>query len=84
MTTHSSVLAWRIPWTEEPGGLQSVGSQTVGHAGVTDPHKGVRGDGTCLCFLYARRLFAFLSLPATERALCWVSPSFRHFLAVWL
>ena len=28
---HSSVLAWRIPWTEEPGGLQSVGSQRVGH-----------------------------------------------------
>ena len=28
---HSSTLAWRIPWTEEPGGLQSVGSQRVGH-----------------------------------------------------
>ena len=27
MTTHSSTLAWRIPWTEEPGGLQSMGSQ---------------------------------------------------------
>ena len=31
MATHSSVLAWRIPWTEEPGGLQSIGSQRVGH-----------------------------------------------------
>ena len=29
--THSSFLAWRIPWTEEPGGLQSMGSQGVGH-----------------------------------------------------
>ena len=28
---HSSILAWEIPWTEEPGGLQSVGSQRVGH-----------------------------------------------------
>ena len=28
---HSSILAWRIPWTEEPGGLQSLGSQRVGH-----------------------------------------------------
>ena len=28
MTTHSSILAWRIPWTEEPGGLQSMGSQS--------------------------------------------------------
>jgi len=31
MATHSSILAWRIPWTEEPGGPQSVGSQRVGH-----------------------------------------------------
>ena len=31
MATHSSILAWRIPWTEEPGRLQSMGSQTVGH-----------------------------------------------------
>ena len=31
MATHSSILAWRIPWTEEPGGLQSTGSQRVGH-----------------------------------------------------
>ena len=29
--THSSILAWRIPWTEEPGGLHPVGSQRVGH-----------------------------------------------------
>ena len=31
MATHSSILAWRIPWTEEPGGLQPMGSQKVGH-----------------------------------------------------
>ena len=31
MATHSSILAWRIPWTKEPGRLQSVGSQRVGH-----------------------------------------------------
>ena len=31
MATHSSILACRIPWTEEPGGLQSMGSQRVGH-----------------------------------------------------
>ena len=31
MATHSSILAWRIPWKEEPGGLQSLGSQRVGH-----------------------------------------------------
>ena len=31
MAIHSSILAWRIPWTEEPGKLQSMGSQKVGH-----------------------------------------------------
>ena len=31
MATHSSILAQRIPWTEEPGGLQSIGAQRVGH-----------------------------------------------------
>ena len=31
MATHTSILAWRIPWTEEPGGLQSTESQRVGH-----------------------------------------------------
>ena len=31
MATHFSILAWKIPWTEEPGGLQSMGSQRVGH-----------------------------------------------------
>ena len=31
MGTHSSILAWRIPWTEEPGGLQAMGSRRVGH-----------------------------------------------------
>ena len=31
MATLSSILAWRIPWTQEPGGLQSMGSQRVGH-----------------------------------------------------
>ena len=31
MATHSSILAWRIPWTEEPGGLRSTGSQRVRH-----------------------------------------------------
>ena len=31
MAAHSSILTWRIPWTGEPGGLQSVGSQKVGH-----------------------------------------------------
>ena len=39
MVTHSSILAWRIPWTEESGGLQSMGSQRVGHDWATSLHK---------------------------------------------
>ena len=35
MATHSSILAWKIPWMEEPGRLQSMGSQRVGHDWVT-------------------------------------------------
>ena len=31
MANHSNILSWEIPWTEEPGGLQSMGSQRVGH-----------------------------------------------------
>ena len=34
MAIHSSILFWRIPWTEKPGGLWSVGSQTVGHGQI--------------------------------------------------
>ena len=36
MATHFSILDWRIPWTEEPGGLQSMGLQKVGHDSVTN------------------------------------------------
>ena len=38
MVPHSSILAWRTPWAEEPGGLQSVGSQRAGHDCVTNTH----------------------------------------------
>ena len=38
MATHCSILAWRIPWTEEPGGLQSMGSQRVRHDWATLTH----------------------------------------------
>ena len=44
MATHSSILAWRIPWTEETGGLQSLGSQRVRHNCVINT--GQQGDQT--------------------------------------
>ena len=45
MATHSSILAWRIPWTEEPGGLQSMGSQRVRQDGVTNTLHSVLRSG---------------------------------------
>ena len=45
MTTHSSILAWRIPWTEEPGRLQSTGSLRVGHDWVTSLSLSCIGEG---------------------------------------
>ena len=43
IATHSSILDWRIPWTEEPGGLQSMGSKRIGHNWVTNAHRFVIG-----------------------------------------
>ena len=42
MATHSSILAWEIPWTEEPGGLQSMGSQRIRHNLVTKQQQQLR------------------------------------------
>ena len=41
VATHSSILSWEIPWTEEPDGLQSMGSQRVGHDLVTERESGL-------------------------------------------
>ena len=43
MASHSSILAWRIPWTEEPGGLQSMGLQRLGH-NCDRAHTGTHAD----------------------------------------
>ena len=58
MATHSSILAWRIPWTEEPGGLQSMGPQRVRHDLATSlsflsffsviVHIGSDAEGNCM------------------------------------
>ena len=54
MATHSSVLTWKIPWTKEPGGLQSMGSQRVGRpeqAHIRCRIKTNEGERSCLSFL---------------------------------
>ena len=45
MAPHSSTLAWKIPWTEEPGGLQSMGLHTVGHDRTTSLSLSCIGEG---------------------------------------
>ena len=50
VATHSSILAWRIPWTEEPGRLRSTGSQRVGHDWYDSPHIHLRlQQHVCAC-----------------------------------
>ena len=41
MATHASILAWKFPWTEEPGGLQSMGSQRIRHDRVSKQNKDI-------------------------------------------
>ena len=62
MATHSSVLAWRIPWTEEPCGLQSMGSQGVGHNLNDLIHTQRDLNRNCQCIL-CTVLGAFCHLP---------------------
>ena len=49
MATHSSILAWRAPWTEEPGELQFTGSQRVGHDLATKPPPPCDFAHHCVC-----------------------------------
>ena len=51
MATHSSILAWRIPWKEQPGGLQSMGSQRVGHDRVINTFFNVNVEHLFMCLL---------------------------------
>ena len=51
MANHSSILAWKVPWTEEPGGLQSMGSQRVGHSLILCREG--KMSATCSLFLLA-------------------------------
>ena len=48
MATHFSILAWRIPWTEKPGGLQSMGPQRAGHDRATNTFSFTVGDSESL------------------------------------
>ena len=60
MVTHSRVLAWRIPWTEEPGGLQSTGSHRVRRGG-SDSARTPAAHGTCRILQFASSVPTILS-----------------------
>ena len=65
MATLSSVLAWRIPWTEKLGGLQSMGSQRVRHDWATNTYLG-------FCYIYILKISLFLIVAILPL-------SFKHF-----
>ena len=67
MATHSSILAWRIPWTEEPGQLQSMGSQRVTHDWATNTENISRGSAVPLGALWE---IPWKSTPGTECYKC--------------
>ena len=54
MTTHSSILGWEIPWTEEPGGLRSMGSPRVGHDLATKPPPVYNRTHCIMCAIHTR------------------------------
>ena len=62
IATHSSILAWRIPWTEVLGGLQSLGSQRVGHNLATKQQLEAAFMPILIGYLSYIRLFSFQSL----------------------
>ena len=69
MATHSSILAWRIPWTEEPGGLQSMGSQRVRHDRVAKHSNDLRNKVIKhRSAAHNEDLFSFFSFQ------CWAPP----------
>ena len=88
MATHSSVLAWRIPGTGEPGGLPSMGSHRVGHdwsdlaaaavVNVTQPRTSITGE---LSYIYMEMEPPYFYVPVSScriRVLLWILDFFRN------
>ena len=75
MATHSSILAWKIPWTEEPGGPQSVGSQ-----------RGGQTERLTLCmfhWIWCKAIFVFLSSGILLLLFCLFSLKYSWFTMLW-
>ena len=78
MATHSRILVWRIPWTEEPGGLQATGLQRIRHDWVTNTRISIRTRKSSLDSL----LLLWCNCPATHSALCVYWESWYNFSSV--
>ena len=63
MATHSSILAWKISWTEEPGGLQSTGSQRVGHDWATNTYLPSHPE---FPISFTQSAFSFIRMESTD------------------
>ena len=66
MATHSSILAWRIPWTEEPGGIQSMGSQSFQHDWATNTFTFQFFGGHVVNRVWLKGSFSICSYPYTQ------------------
>ena len=77
MATHSSIVAWRIPWMEEPDGLQSMGSQIVGHDWTTSLHTFLQNDQIILCH-YKVCLVEWTGKEASRNYILWPHTYFSH------
>ena len=71
MTTHSSILAWRIPWTEEPEGLWSIGSQRVGHDWSDWAHVYTYSESRKSNYIWLWFQLVFLALGKSHSHLSW-------------
>ena len=77
MATHSRILAWKIPWTEEPGGLQSMGSQRVRHVWVTNTFTNTLNKTSTEFPLYVWKDSAIKYLRATVLENIWLTTMSR-------
>ena len=85
MATHSSILTWRIPWTQEPGRLQSMGSQWVGHNWVTKHKIRQMDHGISAKHLWEDILYGLLVYEPSHRWDVWLKsslPSLSCFLTL--
>ena len=80
MATHSSILAWRIPWTEEPGGLHSTGSQRVGHDWATSLSLSFTFEGLLILWL---QVISTQSLCTQNDTYCTTKPEILPTVNPW-